>query len=113
MQNPTKLELRTEEESTFAPCLECDRETNHKTLASIYALWNSEHVDGDCTYRIIQCQGCLEITFSTASTDSENVYYTETDLYHPISWKYYPNRITGRGKMREHHYLPSQVSRSV
>ena len=110
MQKPTKLEISTEEESLSAPCSECDRDTNHKTLAKVYELWNSEAIDWDCNYRIIQCQGCLEVSFSKAHTNSEDMYHTEEGPHYPIQWEYYPNRITGRGKMREHHYLPSQVA---
>lgn len=57
------------------PCGSCDRETRHKVLAETFLHW--QYADGEVdvwnTYQIIQCQGCLTISFCEASSCSENL----------------------------------------
>jgi len=111
MNQVKKLEISTDEELGSAPCMTCERDTNHKTLAKVYVLYSDDYIDWDYKYRIIQCQGCLDITFSNAYTCSEDVDYDHHGQpYHPTTWEYYPNRITGRNKMRDTHHLPPEVA---
>lgn len=111
MKGPDELTADLEKEFVSAPCIACSRDTNHKTLAKVYELWNSEEVKWDTRHRIIQCQGCFSISFSQEETCSEDSYITDDGMeYYPAKRKYYPDRITGRTKMRGYHHLPSKVA---
>ena len=61
--------------------------------------------------QIVQCQGCLDITFCKTSQFSEDIDYDyETGKpYLPEKNKYYPNRIAGRSILADVHYLPHGV----
>ena len=98
----------TQGQEKTLPCSRCDGKTYHKVLLSIDK--SGEEHDGDfdfywdTNYQIIQCQGCKTISFSKASSNSEDYESVYEDLY--------PSRVEGRkGFENEVLYLPSKVRR--
>lgn len=97
------------------PCGECDRETRHKVLTETATHREDAGgvVDLWVQHQIVQCQGCLTISFCEASQFSEDMDHDpETEeVFHPTKRKFYPNRITGRAMIREARFLPTNVYR--
>ncbi len=95
-----------------APCGECDRETRHRILARTDTHWQSAdlHISTWMEYKIIQCQGCLTISFCEISRCTEDADYdVDGNGYFIPNTKYFPNRITGRPVMQGVHHLPHGV----
>jgi hypothetical protein len=106
-ETSTPLDFRVD-----APCKDCDRVTRHLVLATAKTHWQSEggHVDGWHDYRIIQCQGCLDISFCELSEFSEDTYHDEDGNEIPNQRKiYYPARVVGRSEMKKAWRLPKNI----
>ena len=91
-------------ESKFSgiPCQVCNRETRHKVLSETSLQWGFADgmVDVWTTHEILQCQGCLSITYVESSACSEDINYgADGEPYLPKTTKYFPNRIVGRAKL--------------
>lgn len=94
------------------PCGECNRETRHKVLAETEVHWEygDGQVDVFCEHQIVQCQGCLTISFCESTVCSEDVEYDEHgNTYYPKTRKFFPSRIAGRPTMQEVYLLPQGV----
>ena len=71
---------KTQGEEEQLPCVKCDGKTHHKVLLSVDES-GAEHngyrieCDWDVHHQIVQCQGCKEISFRRASTNSEDIEY--------------------------------------
>jgi hypothetical protein len=95
------------------PCAECKSETRHKVLAQVDTHYQdpSGMVDWWGDSQIVQCQGCLTITFCETSQFSEDIEYDyqNNTSYLNDTNKYYPNRIAGRNILTDAHYLPHGV----
>ncbi len=96
------------------PCGECNRETRHQILALTNAYWHD--LDADVRlyveYFIVQCKGCLTISFCEESQFSEDIEYDKVSgvpYPPPKKRKFYPNRIAGRPMIQESHLLPEGV----
>lgn len=103
-------------ESKFSaiPCQICNRETRHKILAETSLRW--EYADGLVdvwtTHQILQCQGCLNISYGELSSCSEDLDYdNEGKPFLPQKSKYFPNRMVGRAKLDELYSLPHGVAK--
>jgi hypothetical protein len=98
-----------------ASCGACNRETRHKVLADTSTHWayDDDQVDVWVRHQIIQCQGCLTVSFRESSKCSEEFEYDERTggMYLPETVKLFPSRISGRAVMREAHLLPHNVYR--
>lgn len=95
------------------PCGECGRETRHKVLAETKTHWQDDKalVDLWRQNQIVQCQGCLTLSFCEASQFSEDVDYDQNsgEPFLPTTRKLFPNRVAGRPMMPEAHLLPHGV----
>ena len=58
----------------FLSCSECDRATRHEILAETKSHWQDDNgvVDLWTEHQIVQCQGCMSISFCEASQFSED-----------------------------------------
>lgn len=97
------------------PCSNCSTRTNHIVLQSAEV---SGHEDfghntwfaWDDKYQIIQCRGCNTISFRHLHTNSEDYYQVGPDEWEQgIQEKLYPNRVEGRKKLEDTHFLPIKV----
>lgn len=95
------------------PCAQCRSTTRHKVVAQVNTHYqdSSGMIDWWADNQIVQCQGCLGITFCETSQFSEDVEYDyETGkAYLPEKNKYYPSRIAGRAILADANYLPYGV----
>jgi uncharacterized protein DUF4145 len=110
VEEPKSLETKvSDNELSTIPCGDCNRPTRHKVLAETKAHWEyaGGEVDVWIDYQIVQCQGCLSISFCEVSLCSEDVMYGESDP--PITRRVFPNRIVGRPMMQEAQQLPANV----
>jgi hypothetical protein len=94
-------------------CGECDRDTRHKVLAEVRGHWQDDRqvVDLWRQYQIVQCQGCLTISFCEASQFSEDFDHDPDtgETYLPTTTRLFPSRIAGRPMMNEAQELPHNV----
>ena len=99
------------------PCTECKRPTKHKVLVSVDISgedwYQSNSVQYNVHYQIVQCQGCETVTFRTSSTNSEDFEYFdhEGNAEYVETLLLYPNRSEGRVSMKDSHILPPNVQR--
>lgn len=94
------------------PCGKCDQKTRHKILAETRVTFDygNDLTPTDIEYQIIQCQGCLTISFCESSELSDDDGFELYGNYYPYKHqKFFPNRITGRRAMRESYLLPQGV----
>lgn len=115
MDEPTK-QLTEMPEAKFIgiPCQVCNRETRHKVLSETSLDWSFADglVDVWTTHEILQCQGCLNISYAETSACSEDIDYSEDgEPYLPKKKKYFPNRIVGRAKLESLYALPYGVAK--
>lgn len=111
MEESSKFETKIPKDS-FAniACGQCDRSTRHQVLSEATTHWEDRSVGGWVAYQLVQCQGCLTVSFCEASSCSEDVDYDDSGTaYYPVTRKLYPSRIAGRPMMREAHLLPHGV----
>jgi len=106
---------KTQNEEHCLPCGKCFVETRHLVLQSVdidgKALdWDYYYTDN---FQIVQCQGCDSISFRKCHSDSENMGWDEerNEGFHIDKIELYPNRVAGRHKLRQAHFLPFEVSR--
>lgn len=116
MEEPTKQDTTVPEGRYIGvSCGECDRETRHKVLAATATHWAYENgaVDIWTHHQIVQCQGCLTISFRESSQCSEDwdIDQNTGEPYLPETTKLFPSRVTGRPVMSGAHHLPQGVYR--
>ena len=94
-------------------CGRCDTDTRHKVLAETDTHWQDDdgQVDVWIQDQIVQCQGCLTVSFCQASKCSEEWEHDPNtgETYLPVTRKLFPNRIAGRSMMRDAYSLPHGV----
>lgn len=88
-------------------CPECHRETRHLILQSVNDYWRSDdhpeyYVDGATDYQIIECQGCLTISFRTEG------WFSEED---GTSVNLYPKRTVDRLPIKDIFQVPRKLRR--
>jgi hypothetical protein len=77
------------------PCGECAHETRHRVLTEV----SDRLDDGDMTlwrqFEVVQCQGCLSVSFCEASQFSEDMDVDENGQeFIPTTRKLFPSRVT-------------------
>jgi len=92
-----------------AACNECNRHTRHKVLAQTHVHWEygEGEIDNWIDYQIIQCQGCLSVSFCEEALCSADIMYGEENP--PVERRLFPNRIVGRAMMEGAQQLPESV----
>ncbi|OGZ12883.1 MAG: hypothetical protein A2942_01695 [Candidatus Lloydbacteria bacterium RIFCSPLOWO2_01_FULL_50_20] len=103
---------KTKGEIRQVVCRRCDNTTNHTVCSSAEFSWDFKEADiqGIDKYEIIRCQGCDDISFRVASSNSEDVAYDEDGEYiNPESETLYPNRLMGRTLLPDEHILPRKI----
>ncbi|NQT26519.1 DUF4145 domain-containing protein [candidate division KSB1 bacterium] len=114
MIEPKKLQINTpDNEYLVVPCPSCDKETRNKVLADVFEhmQYADALIDVWTNYKIVQCQGCLRVTFFEVSQCSEDIIYPKNGKpFYPETKTYYPNRIAGRPLLRNINYLPRGVN---
>jgi len=94
-------------------CGSCESVTRHKVLAECKSHYqdDSGQVDFWFDHQIVQCQGCLTVSFCEASRCSEEWDYDPDtgQQFLPATRKLFPNRIAGRPVMRDAYSLPHGV----
>ena len=113
--NETITINETQNKEYRLPCAKCLGETRHRVLQSVDVsgeILEEGYQWGD-NYQIVQCQGCDSVSFRKCHSDSEDFFYDEEveDLRYVETIELYPNRVAGRHKLRQVHFLPSAVSR--
>lgn len=93
-------------------CGECVHATRHKVLTEV----QDKLDDGDITlwrqFQVVQCQGCLTVSFCEASQFSEAIEHDENgETFIPTTRKLFPSRTTGRPLMNEVQLLSPEVHR--
>ena len=114
MDEPKKLEVKIpDDEFIVVGCNHCENETRHKVLAVADGHWSdtSGMVDWWAQYQVIQCQGCLTISFCESSQFSEDWDHDPDtgESFYPTKRVLYPVRTVGKPPIDESHYLPPQV----
>lgn len=93
-------------------CGECACTTRHRVLTEV-----RDHIDDGCVtlwrqFQIVQCQGCLTLSFCEASQFSEDMDFDEDGQeFIPTTRKLFPSRVAGRPLMNEAHLLSPEVYR--
>ncbi len=91
-------------------CGECSRSTVHEILTNVAS--DDENDSGDIqvweSYSIVQCRGCLTLSFCKESqcsedSDPEGQLLTRRDLF--------PGRIAGRPPLGDIYYLPWELQK--
>lgn len=98
--------------NTIAPCKDCDRATRHLVLAETHTHWQDPYGDIDAwkDNQIIQCQGCLTVSYCEVSTCSEDYEHKDDGtIVLNTGYKYFPSRVTGRSEMKGLYHLPQGV----
>ena len=99
-------------EKLSVPCGECDKATRHLVLAVTNTHWQSPdgHVDVWDKHLIVQCQGCLTVSFREESRCSEDWDHDEFgNMVINATVKHFPSRVTGRPVMSNSYHLPHGV----
>jgi hypothetical protein len=61
-------------------------------------------------YSVMQCRGCLTLSFMQESTCTEDVEYDDEGMDTlKVTRTLYPSRLVGRALLEDHYYLPSNV----
>lgn len=110
MSESAKIELIKPKARRLAiVCEGCGRETRHEVLTG--AQMSDSNPDGDihfgAEFLVVQCMGCLTVSFCEESWDSETCDPETGNL--AISRAIFPPRITGRPALRDVWYLPPQI----
>lgn len=98
-------------------CGSCAHKTQHTVLASAQTKGSNYFMDWSTTYQIIQCKGCLEISFRSESYDSESSFHYYDDQgveqFEPnVSESLYPPRAEGfKGLGDSLEILPEEIGR--
>lgn len=93
------------------PCSDCDNKTRHQVLACVSESGYHEEI-GSWTqdYEIIMCLGCECISFRKDWQSADEMEQDEegklVSTSHP---EIFPQRIQGRKRLKEDHYLPHQI----
>jgi hypothetical protein len=105
----------TKNEEIEVPCQECHRKTFHKVIESVDIV-GKENIESfglfewEKHYQIIQCQGCKSYSFRQIHSNSEDWNQIGPEEFEPrIYENLYPNRLAGRKKLEDSHFLPSKV----
>jgi len=109
---------KTKGEFLQVQCVECKRDTRHQVVQSLdYS--GSEIVDGgnnsiewESNHQIIQCQGCMAVTFRQASWCSEDGFPTEDGEWeYEISETLFPKRTTYSLRIKDFWNVPLNLRR--
>ena len=93
-------------------CGECVHATRHKVLTELQDRLDDGNVTLWRQFQVIQCQGCLTVSFCDASQFSEDVDVDEYgQQFIPTKRKLFPSRVAGRSLMSEVHLLSPEVHR--
>jgi Domain of unknown function (DUF4145) len=96
------------------PCSSCHIDTRHKVLAEtdLHLRDSSGTLDLWIQKQIIQCQGCLTVSFSKVSQFSEDIEHDPETGHEfiPEERTFYPRRIVGRSMLQDAHHLPRGVN---
>jgi hypothetical protein len=96
------------------PCPDCSKETSHLVLASydVVLAWEN-NIYTSHQHQVIQCQGCLGVTFREGSQCSEDIEsYDDNGKPTYVEFqKLYPSRVAGRSALAGACYLPDKVRR--
>lgn len=83
------------------PCVTCSGTPVHHVMASFDE--KGSHDEGDNSYewndhyQIVQCQGCKNISFRDARTNSEDYFQISRDEFeHAVTEELFPSRLAGR-----------------
>jgi hypothetical protein len=115
-----KVEYRTNKsvgEEHNLLCLSCAGKTSHKVVASFDERGDDEEpkftFSWSTHYQVVQCQGCKNVSFRQAGTNSESGFPVSlTDWDYGVDEKLYPSRLAGRKSLGEDtFYLPPNLKR--
>ncbi len=110
-----KLIRHINKKEFWVSCFECNIETSHKIWSQVNVFKDFDVEDygpiqGNEEYMIIQCNGCHEFSFCSESTSTEDCVPDDNGNFeYYVTTKLYPNRITGRPKMKDVIYLPYEI----
>src|SRR5258707_2209348 len=90
-------------------CGECGRSTTHEILTDVASY---ENYGGDIkvweSYLIVQCRGCLTLSFCKESECSED-WDPQNDNALLVQRHLFPGRVAGRPPLRDAHHLPWEL----
>jgi len=105
---------KTKDEVLKVICPECKQETRHKVLQSVDIKGREDYsedfwINWESIYQIIECQGCLTISFRTQSSNSEDYdpYTGKPDVFERL----YPYRIKSTLSIKEFLNTPFNLNR--
>ena len=97
-------------------CGECGRATMHKIVKS--AEYISEYEDGNFSmtswddYQVIECLGCQTKSFLQTHKDTESLSHDdEDDTVLDETFRFFPDRTSGRHEMADSSLLPIEILR--
>src|SRR6266567_1940305 len=94
-------------------CGQCSRRTVHQVVAD--ASSKDETPEGDIqwweSYLIVQCQGCLELSFCKESQNSEDWDPDPDSDQLLVKRELFPGRIAGRPPLRNVYDLPWELQK--
>lgn len=103
------------DEKIFLQCSECENSTRHQFLAKTEVHWQDDEAIVDLweTHLIIQCQGCMAISYLKETQFSEewDIDPKTGEQYLPTKRYRYPEHIEGRDTLIETYLLPSKVQK--
>lgn len=115
MDKPKKQDTEVPADTSVeVACGSCSRETHYKVLAETrtHHEYGAGAVDYYQTYQIVQCNGCLTISFREISECSEDMDYDEEgQAFLKQTVRLFPNRVAGRPEMDNVEFLPQGVYR--
>lgn len=111
-------ENRTKDNIVELQCVECKRDTRHKVVQS-YDYSGSEDLDGgrfsvdwSSNYQIVQCQGCMTVTFRQVNWFSEDVQQIGPDEWEDGSVEIlFPKRTKYTLPTKEFWNVPTNLRR--
>ena len=103
----------TDDSERWIPCSGCNSKTRHKVLVAVDADQSDPDGFWKAKYEIVQCQGCLELSFRSNWYTSEETEW-DPDQGHEVPVDHeaiYPPRLAGRKPLGDAHNLPPGVRR--
>lgn len=97
----------------FLSCEQCSSDTKHLVIRSAHYSGSATDLEFDWfeVYQIVECQGCESLSFRKCTGDSESYYTNDDGGWIPDEKTVlFPARISGRRRLSNTHYLPSEVS---
>lgn len=91
-------------------CSNCGGLTNHESLASFRDKIDTLELYWDCTYHIVRCLGCDEVSFCSVTYDENNIEYDENGVETiPPVIETFPERV-GTISPIDSWYIPEEVA---